>query len=730
MKLKPVLSFLNFLQQAVFTSYAMLFFSKNKLLAVFVLLVSFFNPFAGSAGLAALLIAIIAAYNLGYTREQISTGYYIYSALLLGLGMGTFYETGLAFWILLALASLLSVLISLVLVARFQKNNLPALSLAFILSFWVIILAAKQFAAVGLTERNIYWVNTMYSLGGNQLIGLVQKIEGLQMPDVVAGFFHSMSAILFQSNIAAGIVLSIGLLLYSRIGFTLMVMGYAAAIGMHHVMSGFSNTGTNYYNLGTNFMLVSVAIGGIYLIPSPRSYLWALICVPVSYLLVEALGKITYTWGLPVFSLPFCITVILFLHCLRLRSRPGKLVITHIQYFNSEINLYRFINNRERVLNSYYYHLSLPFMGEWMVSQGYDGNITHIGEWSKALDFVILDEEMKTYQSPGAQLSNFYCYNKPVLAPADGSVEEIVDHVEDNEPGENNTQQNWGNTIVIKHAVGLYTKLSHLKKNSFKVQKGSYVRRGDIVALCGNSGRSPEPHLHFQVQATPYIGSKTTAYPVAYFLSKQNKTQSLQTFSTPKEGSFISNITPNTQLQQAFNFQPGCSLRVEAPGFETEEWEAFTTIYNESYLYCSKHKSYAYFNNNGTLFYFTSYSGRKNTLLYYFFLSAYKIALTTEKQIVATDHLSQNHISIHWFKWLQDFVAPFYIFMKLKYQSQLTRSGDALGSGAIVLSSNINEHFFGMETKKLQSTIEIKNGQVAGFSIKKASKTIEAICTA
>ncbi len=67
---------------------------------------------------------------------------------------------------------------------------------------------------------------------------------------------------------------------------------------------------------------------------------------------------------------------------------------------------------------------------------------------------------------------DFYCFNKPVLAPADGWVEEILDGVEDNAIDQVNLTQNWGNTIVIKHADKLYTKLSHLKNNSFRVGKG------------------------------------------------------------------------------------------------------------------------------------------------------------------------------------------------------------------------------------------------------------------
>ena len=57
-----------------------------------------------------------------------------------------------------------------------------------------------------------------------------------------------------------------------------------------------------------------------------------------------------------------------------------------------------------------------------------------------------------------------FAYNKPVLAPADGVVEEVIDNIEDNEIGKLNTTNNWGNSIIIRHLPGLYTQLSHLRK--------------------------------------------------------------------------------------------------------------------------------------------------------------------------------------------------------------------------------------------------------------------------
>ena len=705
-----------YLAVAILNSYGMLFFSTNKVFALLILLVSFFTPFTGVCGLAALVVALMVALALGFGKEQVQKGLLTYSVVLFGLGFGTNFEFGAAFVLLLIIGTLLTLFLSVALNAILNKKGLPALSLAFIISTGIIIVASKSFVGIGLTQRHIYWFNEVYALGGKNLVNVIQQIETLPIPEYIAGFFKSMSAILFQVNIAAGIVLAIGLIIYSRIAFVLMVLGYAVALLFSFAMGGFQQTDMTYYNMGTNFMLVSLALGGFYLIPSGRSFFWIFITVPIAYLLVVSVGSITYRIGVPVFSLPFCLVVILFLYILQLRKIQNKLVLTPEQYYSPEQNLYRYLNGKERLQSKFYYHLYLPVMGEWMVSQGHDGSMTHKGEWSKALDFVLLDNEMKTYAYPGNLADHFYCYNKPILAPADGIVQEIVDHIDDNEIGKNNTAQNWGNTIVIKHAEGLYTQLSHLKKQGFKTTKGAYVKRGDIVAMCGNSGRSPEPHLHMQVQATPYIGSKTLNYPLAYFKSRSNNELTLKNFTAPTEGSFVSNLSANTQLQQAFNFQPGFCMKVNAAGFATEEWETVTSFYNESYLYCKEQNAFAYFINNGSMFYFTNYFGPKTSLLYQFYLCAYTVLLSSDKDIVLKDNYPINLFAWSPVRWLQDIVSPFYIFIQMKFESSVEASQDMLSSGMVRYNSKQTQQLFWWIKEKRNFTLEVNNGQIQSFS--------------
>lgn len=56
-----------------------------------------------------------------------------------------------------------------------------------------------------------------------------------------------------------------------------------------------------------------------------------------------------------------------------------------------------------------------------------------------------------------------------------------------------------GNHIVVTDADRLHVALVHLKKGSIRVSRGQSVNLGELVADCGNSGNSTEPHVHMQV---------------------------------------------------------------------------------------------------------------------------------------------------------------------------------------------------------------------------------------
>jgi hypothetical protein len=159
---------------------------------------------------------------------------------------------------------------------------------------------------------------------------------------------------------------------------------------------------------------------------------------------------------------------------------------------------------------------SLPFSGKWTAfNGGTTPETSHswdILNQRYAYDFVIQDTDAKSYTEPNPQRplrpTDFYDYAQPILAPADGEIVQVRDGIRDHQkPGTGwldwSVRDFRGNFVVIRHAESEYSFLAHLIKGSIRVTPGQSVRRGDIIGLCGNSGHSTEPHLHFHVQNTP-----------------------------------------------------------------------------------------------------------------------------------------------------------------------------------------------------------------------------------
>lgn len=184
----------------------------------------------------------------------------------------------------------------------------------------------------------------------------------------------------------------------------------------------------------------------------------------------------------------------------------------------------------------------------------------------------------------------------------------------------------------------------------------------------------------------------------------------------------------NSQLTSAFTFQPGYYMKVKATGFKDEEWEVMVSAYNETYFYSKEYNAYAYFVNNGTVFYFTNYFGSRHSLLYLFYKAAYKIVLTADKRIVTKDIYPQNILAWHPLKWMQDIFSPFAIFMKTSYNSAVKQDGDVIGGGTIVLSSAAKRKFLHKERQIFESELKIMEGKISVFTVEVNNNKIEVIC--
>jgi murein DD-endopeptidase MepM/ murein hydrolase activator NlpD len=122
-----------------------------------------------------------------------------------------------------------------------------------------------------------------------------------------------------------------------------------------------------------------------------------------------------------------------------------------------------------------------------------------------AIDWFQLKTADSRFTGDSKKNSNYRAYGADVLAVADATVARTKDGIPDNTPGEDpdgaliTEETETGNHIILDLGGGNYCLYAHLQPGSLRVKVGDRVKRGQTLALVGNSGNSTEPHLHFQV---------------------------------------------------------------------------------------------------------------------------------------------------------------------------------------------------------------------------------------
>lgn len=103
-------------------------------------------------------------------------------------------------------------------------------------------------------------------------------------------------------------------------------------------------------------------------------------------------------------------------------------------------------------------------------------------------------------------------------------------------PGSMNPYSALGNAVFIKHRDNEVSIIAHLKQGSICVKAGDKIAQGQLIGLCGNSGNSSEPHIHYHLQNTAIIQDGTGIKCVFsnIIVSRDNKTRIEEAYSPIK----------------------------------------------------------------------------------------------------------------------------------------------------------------------------------------------------
>ncbi|HVE39956.1 MAG TPA: peptidoglycan DD-metalloendopeptidase family protein [Planctomycetota bacterium] len=196
--------------------------------------------------------------------------------------------------------------------------------------------------------------------------------------------------------------------------------------------------------------------------------------------------------------------------------------------------------------------LGLPVKDTWSVFWGGDTKMLnyHVVDepQRRAFDLVVVDSNGSTHRGDGTKNEDYLAWGREIVAPADGVIAEAIDGVRDNEPGKMNPYATIGNALIIVHAKDEVSLLAHFKRGSVRPKAGDRVRRGDVLGLCGNSGNSSEPHLHYHLMNSATmpeaIGIKVFFERVR--VSREGTTQIREDYS-PIKGDRISPVAPGEE---------------------------------------------------------------------------------------------------------------------------------------------------------------------------------------
>ncbi len=589
----------------ILTGYAKIYFSDKWYVGLLFFAATCIVPLQGLAGFLGMIFSNLFAKLINLPEEHIREGYYAYNGLLTALALGLTYSFNTAFILMLLLSSAIGVLIAAV--ARNISDRylfIPVLSLPFVLTTWLVIAAGQKFSFL------------VYSTSSYQ----VTTLNGV-FPEYIEYVLRSLGAAFFQLNIPAGILVAAGLLIFSRQAFILAVCGIISGTLFYTALGG-SLKDLQHSWIGFNFALTAIAAGGMFVVPSAGSFLLALFAAATSALIAAGASFLFAPLGMPLLAFPFIASTLFLLYALKIRHSNNSLTTILYPRATPEENLKAVKLSKSRYIRSDIPAFELPLSGAWTVTQGVNGSVTHKGLWSHAWDFELFDSDNRKFRTDGGTKEDFYAWDMPVFAPADGKVVKVIAHLEDNRIGMTDEKNNWGNTIVIWHYGSVYTSLSHLKKDSVLVKEGELITKGQPLAKVGNSGRSPVPHVHFQVQYSFQVGAPTAFSEILNYLCITGGTSRYITHGVPQEGDTIQALEHNRALHDCASFPLGRQWVFEVAGEgrkHLETWETEIDFSGSRYLVCREKKARLKIYTDPKVFMLLEYEGADDSALFWLY---------------------------------------------------------------------------------------------------------------
>lgn len=254
-------------------------------------------------GLLGLVSATLTALWLRVDQESLAAGLYGYNGILVGLALPTFLPPSTLLWSYVVLGAGVSVVAMLGTVNVTRTWRVSALTFPFVLTTWVLLLAAFAFAGL--------------SGGVPSLSADIEPLapgasDPLDLAGFLSGIFKSISQVFLKGNGVSALLLLAGLAVSSVPAAMFAVGGAVLAVSSAHLF-GAESALISAGLLGFSPVLTAIALGTVFYRPSPRVVAYAALGTLFTVVVQAAMNVAFAPLGIPALTAPFVLTSWLFL---------------------------------------------------------------------------------------------------------------------------------------------------------------------------------------------------------------------------------------------------------------------------------------------------------------------------------------------------------------------------------------------------------------------------------
>jgi urea transporter len=279
------------------------FFCCNALTGLIFLIALYIGGLtAGAAATVGVITSTVTAYLLGFSEDDIDAGLYGFNGTLVGPCLFLFLEHSPQLWLYVVLASMLSTVVLAAMMRILQPYNVPASTSPFVLTCWMFMIAVYSFDSF---SRGAILPTPLIP---SEVTGVTAVPAGMWFTAIAKG----IAEVMFADSIVVGILFLIGIAIVSLRGAAMAFGGAVVGVAVPTLL-GANQTLIEMGLYGFNPVLTMMAIGWVFLKPSGRSAVLALLAGIVTVVCQAGLANFLAPVGLPTLTFPFVLVMWMFL---------------------------------------------------------------------------------------------------------------------------------------------------------------------------------------------------------------------------------------------------------------------------------------------------------------------------------------------------------------------------------------------------------------------------------